>query len=92
MEAFWNRRLAPLRTHPRVREVRVCGTIAAVELDVAGGYLADVGRQLRRHGLEHEVLLRPLGSVLYAMPPFCTSVASLERIGDAMIHAVNSIG
>jgi adenosylmethionine---8-amino-7-oxononanoate aminotransferase len=92
MEAFWNTRLDSLRSHPRVREVRVCGTIAAVELNVAGGYLADVGRQLRSHCLEDGVLLRPLGSVLYAMPPFCTSPTSLEQIADAMLRAVKSLG
>jgi adenosylmethionine-8-amino-7-oxononanoate aminotransferase len=92
MEAFWNTRLDPLRSHPRVREVRVCGTIAAVELKAEGGYLADVGRQLRRHCLEHGVLLRPLGSVLYAMPPFCTAENSLKQIADAMVGAVNSFG
>jgi adenosylmethionine-8-amino-7-oxononanoate aminotransferase len=90
MEAFWTRALAPLRDHPRVRDVRIRGTIAAVELDVPGGYLADVGRQLRRHALERGVLLRPLGNVLYALPPFCTSDASLEQIADAMIVAVRA--
>jgi adenosylmethionine-8-amino-7-oxononanoate aminotransferase len=90
MEAFWNQALAPLREHPRVREVRVRGTIAAVELNVEGGYLAEVGRQLRATCLEHGVLLRPLGNVLYAMPPFCTSDASLERIAAAMIAAVEA--
>ena len=49
------------------------GAIAAAELKVPGGYLADVGRRLRMSCLEQGVLLRPLGSVLYAMPPFCTS-------------------
>jgi adenosylmethionine-8-amino-7-oxononanoate aminotransferase len=63
-----------------------------VELKAEGGYLADVGRQLRRHCLEHGVLLRPLGSVLYAMPPFCTSENSLKQIADAMVGAVNSLG
>jgi adenosylmethionine-8-amino-7-oxononanoate aminotransferase len=92
MEAFWNTRLDPLRSDSRVREVRVCGTIAAVELKAEGGYLADVGRQLRRHCLEHGVVLRPLGSVLYAMPPFCTSENSLEQIADAMVGAVKSLG
>jgi adenosylmethionine-8-amino-7-oxononanoate aminotransferase len=90
MEAFWTRALALLRDHPRVRDVRVRGTIAAVELDVPGGYLADVGRQLRRHCLGRGVLLRPLGNVLYALPPFCTSDASLEQIADAMIGAVRA--
>jgi adenosylmethionine-8-amino-7-oxononanoate aminotransferase len=92
MEAFWNTRLDILRSDPRVRGVRICGTIAAVELDVAGGYLADVGAHLRSRCLEHGVLLRPLGSVLYAMPPFCTSGASLEQIADAMVRAVKSLG
>ena len=90
MEAFWARALAPLRDHPRVRDVRIRGTIAAVELDVPGGYLADVGRQLRRHCLERGVLLRPLGNVLYALPPFWTSYASLEQIADAMLGAVRA--
>jgi adenosylmethionine-8-amino-7-oxononanoate aminotransferase len=90
MEAFWSKALAPLRDRPRVRDVRVRGTIAAVELDVPGGYLADVGRQLRRHCLQRGVLLRPLGNVLYALPPFCTSDASLEQIADAMIGAVRA--
>jgi adenosylmethionine-8-amino-7-oxononanoate aminotransferase len=90
MEAFWNQALAPLRDHPRVRDVRIRGTIAAVELDVPGGYLADVGRRLRRHCLERGVLLRPLGNVLYALPPFCTSEASLEQIADAMLGAVRA--
>jgi adenosylmethionine---8-amino-7-oxononanoate aminotransferase len=92
MEAFWNRALAPLRGHPRVRDLRIRGTIAAVELDVPGGYLADVGRELRRHCLQRGVLLRPLGNVLYAMPPFCTSDESLDQIAEAMTGAVNALG
>jgi adenosylmethionine-8-amino-7-oxononanoate aminotransferase len=92
MAVFWNTRLDPLRSHPRVRDVRVCGTIAAVELNVAGGYLADVGRHLRSRCLERGVLLRPLGNVLYALPPFCTSQKSLEQIADAMLWAVKSLG
>src|SRR5262249_23863280 len=52
MEAFWREALAPLRGRPGVRDVRVRGSIAAVELDVPGGYLAAVGRRLRRSCLE----------------------------------------
>ncbi len=88
MEAFWTSALEPLREHPLVREIRIRGIIAAVELNLSGGYLAPVGTQLRSACLEHGVLLRPLGSVLYAMPPFCTSEASLDRIATAIRHAV----
>jgi adenosylmethionine-8-amino-7-oxononanoate aminotransferase len=91
MGRFWKKALAPLHEDPRVKEVRVCGSIAAVEIDVPGGYLADAGRQLRHACLKKDVLLRPLGSVLYAMPPFGTSDASLERIAEAMIGAVREL-
>jgi adenosylmethionine-8-amino-7-oxononanoate aminotransferase len=91
-EAFWEQQVRPLASLQGVKEVRVRGLIAAVELDVPGGYLADIGRQLRTACLDRGVLLRPLGNVLYAMPPFCTSDASLARIAAAMGHAVRSCG
>jgi adenosylmethionine-8-amino-7-oxononanoate aminotransferase len=91
MEAFWNTALAPLREHPWVRAVRVRGTVAAVEFAVEGGYLADLGGLLRDECLQRSVLLRPLGNVLYTMPPFCTSEASLKQIADAMIAAVDAV-
>lgn len=91
LEAFWNEALGPLRGRTHVREVRVRGSIAAVEVDAPGGYLADVGRHLRERCLAEGVLVRPLGSVLYAMPPFCTSEESLQRIAHAMIGAIESL-
>jgi adenosylmethionine-8-amino-7-oxononanoate aminotransferase len=91
MEAFWNEALAPLRSRPQVRDVRVCGSIAAVEVNAPGGYLAAVSRHLRCRCLEHGVLVRPLGPVLYALPPLCTSAASLERIAHALTRAADSL-
>jgi adenosylmethionine-8-amino-7-oxononanoate aminotransferase len=91
MELAWNHLLEPLRRHSKVREARILGTIAAVEIDSAGGYLADVGRHMRTTCLEHGVVVRPLGPVLYAIPPFCTSEASLERIAHAMTQAICSL-
>jgi adenosylmethionine-8-amino-7-oxononanoate aminotransferase len=91
IETFWQSRLRELTGKPGVKDVRIRGVIAAVELDVPGGYLADIGRKLRLACLERGVLLRPLGNVIYAMPPFCTSNESLERIADAMTHAIHGV-
>jgi adenosylmethionine-8-amino-7-oxononanoate aminotransferase len=90
IERFWSQALASLREHRHVKEVRIRGSIAAVELDVEGGYLAKIGPALRRACLERGVLLRPLGSVLYALPPYCTSEESLQRIADAIHAAVDA--
>jgi adenosylmethionine-8-amino-7-oxononanoate aminotransferase len=84
IESVWRDRLGPLRDRPGVADVRVCGSIAAIEFATPGGYLADVGRQLRGICRGHGVFLRPLGNVLYAMPPLRTRADALHRIADAM--------
>ncbi|HET9484742.1 MAG TPA: adenosylmethionine--8-amino-7-oxononanoate transaminase, partial [Xanthomonadales bacterium] len=69
--------LAPLAGHPHVAEVRQHGMIAAVELvrDRATRAPYDWrerrGLAVYRHGLARGVLLRPLGNVVYFMPPYC---------------------
>ena len=91
IERFWTEALQQLRKVSRVKDVRICGSIAAVEIDAEGGYLAKIGPTLRRTCLQSGVLLRPLGSVLYAMPPYCTTTESLQRIADAMMHAIKTL-
>jgi adenosylmethionine-8-amino-7-oxononanoate aminotransferase len=91
IEKVWQSALQPLREYPPVKDVRIRGSIAAVEVDTAGGYLSDAGEKMRRRCLELGVFLRPLGSVLYAIPPYCTSADSLARIADAMVQAVKAL-
>ena len=83
-ETYWTLRSHAWRRHPRVADVRVRGSILAVELRDAGGYLAPSASAIRRKCLQMGVLLRPLGNVLYAMPPYCCSQASLDRIAAAI--------
>jgi len=92
IEAFWRNSLEPLRGRPGVKDVRVCGTIGAVELDAPGGYLADIGQRIRQLAIDRGVLLRPLGPVVYAMPPLCTSDESLARIAATIHSAVTGTG
>jgi adenosylmethionine-8-amino-7-oxononanoate aminotransferase len=92
IESFWAETLTSLSDRPHVREVRVRGSIAAVEVDVSGGYLADVGRKMRRICVDRGVLLRPLGNVLYTLPPYGTSDESLARIVGAIDAAVTEVG
>jgi adenosylmethionine-8-amino-7-oxononanoate aminotransferase len=91
IEAVWRERLEPLRERPGVADVRIRGTIAAIECESSGGYLAEVGRLFRRTCVERGVFLRPLGNVLYAMPPLRTRAASLHRIADAMVACVDAL-
>ncbi len=62
--------LDPLRTLPRVGDVRVIGGVGVVELQGDEGYLDQIGPRLTAAFLERGLLLRPLGNVLYFMPPY----------------------
>jgi adenosylmethionine-8-amino-7-oxononanoate aminotransferase len=79
--SFWEQAIGSLRDHPSVRDVRILGSIAAIERRAEGGYLAHWDEQ---NYLADGVFLRPLGSVLYAMPPLCASEDSLDRISSVM--------
>lgn len=69
-----------------VREIRRTGGIVALELDTREkGYLALDPLRMRAAAIEHGVLLRPLGNVIYALPPSCTSDAQCRVIASAMI-------
>jgi len=88
-------RLAGLARNPHVREVRGIGGAAVVELeppDGQAGYLAGHTARLRAAALERGVLLRPLGNVIYALPPSCTSEEEADRIAEVMIELVELSG
>jgi adenosylmethionine-8-amino-7-oxononanoate aminotransferase len=55
---------------PVVGNVRTIGGVLAMELVSDGGYLDQVGPQLAAAFLDRGLLLRPLGNVLYFMPPY----------------------
>ena len=64
---------------PHVGDVRVIGGVAAVELvskpgtKDGGGYFDEIGQQLAETFLARGLLIRPLGSVVYFMPPYVIS-------------------
>ncbi|MGX5719052.1 adenosylmethionine--8-amino-7-oxononanoate transaminase [Shinella zoogloeoides] len=79
------RHLARLEGDGRFIGVRQIGTIAALDLAVPeGGYLADAGPRMRRLFRERGLLVRPLGNVIYLMPPYCVTEGEIDRAYDAI--------
>ena len=75
--------------HGQVSRPRCRGTIAAFDLVVDHpGYLNAVGRALQRHCLKEGVYLRPLGNVVYLLPPLCLSDAQLDQCYEAIDSAL----
>jgi adenosylmethionine---8-amino-7-oxononanoate aminotransferase len=80
--------LGALRTLPNVGDVRVIGGIGAVELEGDGGYLDQIGPRLSSAFLDRGLLLRPLGNIVYFMPPYVITedetAWALEQIADVI--------
>jgi len=73
--------LAQVRNLPFVGDVRVIGGIGVVELGEkggSGGYLDNAGPLLGAAFVERGLLLRPLGNVLYFMPPYVITEQEVE--------------
>ncbi len=83
MEIWHRQHLTKLANkYPQLTKLRVMGTIAAIDINnhEQTGYLNNVGREIRHHAIAHGVLLRPLGNVLYLMPPYCITEAELTWV------------
>jgi adenosylmethionine-8-amino-7-oxononanoate aminotransferase len=71
---------------PHVVEVRQAGMIVAAELAHDGDrrrpfdWRERRGLRVYRHGLEHEALLRPIGNVVYFMPPYVVTPEEIDAL------------
>jgi adenosylmethionine-8-amino-7-oxononanoate aminotransferase len=86
LAAHLGRRATELAELPHVAEVRQHGMIVAVELARDGDRQQPFPWQQRRglrvyqHGLRNEALLRPIGNVVYFMPPYVITPDEIDRI------------
>jgi len=85
-------RLAGIKRFPQVGEVRQIGTIGAIELRADdAGYLSAMRPKLYQFFLERGVLLRPLGNVVYVLPPYVIAPQELHRVYDVIVEAVQTL-
>ena len=84
--------LEELADHPLVKRIRCQGTMAAFELDAGStGYLNPIGKQLQRHCLDQGVYIRPLGNVVYLLPPLSISEAQLQQCYAAIQSGLQAL-
>ena len=67
-----------------VKDIRVLGAIGVIEFQTSEEheYLSSLGPRIYEYFLKHNIILRPLGNVLYFMPPYTISTESLEYCLD----------
>ena len=76
--------------HPKITDIRQTGTILAIELkDDTSGYASDLRTKLYKHFLGEGILIRPLGNVVYILPPYCITKEELKQIYAATKKALD---
>ncbi|MDR2877275.1 MAG: adenosylmethionine--8-amino-7-oxononanoate transaminase [Chromatiales bacterium] len=85
-----------LRDHPNVAEIRQRGMIVAIELvqdkrtRKTWPWQERRGLRVARRALEHGVLLRPLGNVVYFMPPYVITEEEIALMVEAAWLGINT--
>ena len=71
-----------IKGHPRLKEVRQTGTIIAFEWNTPedSSYFSALRDKLYNYFLERRIILRPLGNILYILPPYCISDEQLDYV------------
>lgn len=74
------------RFHPKLRRCETIGTILVLEyLAKTDSYFEALREHLYQFFLSKKILIRPLGNVIYILPPYCIKTEELHFIYDQII-------
>jgi len=90
MELQFHARLDALWAHPMIANVRGIGGVAVIELRTEKrGYLDDIGPKLTQEFVKRGLLLRPMGNILYFMPPYVITESEVDWAFDQIGEVLN---
>jgi adenosylmethionine-8-amino-7-oxononanoate aminotransferase len=71
-----------VQEHPAIEDVRVLGTILAIELKTpeSTSYENNIRKKIYPYFLDRGILLRPLGNVVYILPPYIITDDELAQV------------
>jgi adenosylmethionine---8-amino-7-oxononanoate aminotransferase len=81
---------AKVKLHPKLKEVRQTGTIIALEWETGSNtsYFSGLRDKLYNYFLGEGIILRPLGNILYILPPYCITDTQLDYIYSKIEEAL----
>ncbi len=87
---YMGKKLQKFSELENVAEVRQTGMICVVELK---GYSSEerIGLKVYDYGLKNGVLLRPLGHIVYFMPPYIITNEEIDKMMDTAYEAIRDI-
>lgn len=79
--------------HLAIKEIRSLGTILAIELfsTESTSYTNPLRKKIYSHFISRGILIRPLGNVLYLLPPYIISDRELSSIFTELVFFLGSL-
>jgi adenosylmethionine-8-amino-7-oxononanoate aminotransferase len=79
-----------IANNPKLKDIRQTGTILVMEWETGGStsYLSELRNKLYLYFLERGIILRPLGNILYILPPYVISDDDLDHIYQTIQQAL----
>ncbi|MBB6128935.1 adenosylmethionine--8-amino-7-oxononanoate transaminase [Mucilaginibacter lappiensis] len=84
---------AKIKYHPKIKTIRQTGTIIAMEWETGDNtsYFSSLRDKLYQYFLAEGIILRPLGNVIYILPPYCITDAELGYVYSKIEQALEEI-
>jgi adenosylmethionine-8-amino-7-oxononanoate aminotransferase len=83
--------LLQLMNEGTIENPRYCGTISAFNLKMSSQYGSSDSIKLREQFQKRGLLIRPLGNVIYFLPPYCISATDLKQAYTILAEEIQEI-
>ncbi|MES2763941.1 MAG: adenosylmethionine--8-amino-7-oxononanoate transaminase [Bacteroidota bacterium] len=86
IESLHERFLTAHKTHKALKDIRQKGTILVLELNTEEHthYLNNASESIATYFLKNGIIVRPLGNVLYLIPPYCVTESDLKKVYEVI--------
>lgn len=82
-----------IKEHPKIKATRVLGVIFALEIKTESqeSYYGTMRTKLYDFFIEHGIILRPIGNIVYILPPYIITKEELQKVYQTIELALEMI-
>jgi adenosylmethionine-8-amino-7-oxononanoate aminotransferase len=82
-----------IKAHPKVKTTRVLGVIFALEVKTESqeSYYGTMRNKLYNFFIENGIILRPVGNIIYILPPYVITDSQLEKVYSTVEKALEIV-
>jgi len=82
-----------IESHPKVATTRVLGVIFALEIQTESteSYYGSLRNKLYNFFIENGIILRPVGNIVYILPPYIITDEQLQKVYEVVERALEMV-